>query len=1144
MNTPSLERYPFDYTGEATTNLVENELHVIPPGKKDKIFTLLEGAAFSRSIKLRLGDGSYLRPWVDFQPVNLYPEATAAVAEACTGMVMIINESVSGYVYADYQVVGSKYDHNTKALEDLLWSATKDDRPVFWPDILDRPSVFPPAPHHHDIFNDTYGWDARILLVDTWTTEVLERADEERLAGIDAAVKIVDAYLNKRFTQINEIIDTHINTKHAHAETKTQVGLGSLVNIPTATVDQARNGDRYDLRLTVAGAEAILTDALNAYSANLMKQGILPVSRWGNLTYLEPGVSGSFEGSAEVTTADARMSVLEVDGTLVRLRPGTNGTSIGVYYDYMLNAFTDPLGGQLIKTNTQYWPAAMGSAYKPYRLFKSTPDVLWGVAYQVSAFPAINNKYFIAVTGSSFDSSKHDVAFVNNTYTHSEYGVRTLTDRAYLTIADGYVYCVDYCPWGTTRKVGFVILRVSVADIKSKTDVTWEFLKGWTAVGGIGGTMTGDSINMAPVETSSNAADNPMILVDAPMIATLYRSSWMFYVVSDSPGVLRIAMGGMMHYYTTQLMRVQAIGFRCLVNVNTRTAQWVDSPKQFRCRINNGDLANLSMDANAATALDQSKMNCASTQAGSGGDEHGVSYIDFKTGYYMKSYISNILNTQLYWEIGRIANWTDKVGGWDIVNRQIQRIRKDPDSPTFGSEANNSLMTPIGLNGNKILFRTMDENNAEKSVRASYGTNSNYTYNVVYNGAYVGYEPTSDRVKTTLDVWKYRYISVLNNNVVTNWGSIIVPHASSAPTTIDADGNYGAVDGITWDTNEVYAEALAFARTLDIGQVVTGAWCDIMVPQDASMPLLAIVAVRYTTTLGQSWTNYVTRVNYTGVRTGKITGFKLVTTGYLTTRLAVDNSSGSNDNRHKQPGWVIHRLGNKLLCAAGNSTISAVPGGLTSHMVVFSYDIAAGTLALHPNNPAIYTTPWAGQISAYPCVLPNYGMCMQDEAIASSSFGTILGLQPMGTTEAQWLAYSHAAHANSFAIMAQEVKQGWSVYFTEAVPVILNGREGTAPITSIDLTTIKANPANSTFYVYVVENNGAMSYRITATEEAPTINKMYIGTIATSGNAISNIMLKKRSRIGIYQISDTRSGTSIPVSTGMPFQIGDWSWDS
>ncbi|QXO09981.1 hypothetical protein pEaSNUABM37_00020 [Erwinia phage pEa_SNUABM_37] len=1145
MNTPSLERYPFDYTGEATTNLVDGELHVIPPGKKNKIFSLLEGAAFSRSIKLRYGDGTYLRPWVDFQPAYLYPEATQAVGDACTGLVMIINESVSGYVYAEYQVVGDRYQHNSKAVEDLLWAAVSDDRPVFWPDILDRPSVFPPAPHTHDIFNETYGWDERVLLVDTWTTEVLETADNERLEGIRAAVQTVEAYLTQRFSQVNQIVDTHINTKHAHAETKAQAGFGSLVNIPTATIDQARNGDRLDLRLTVAGAEAILTDALTAYSANLMKQGILPISRWGNLTYLEPGVSGSFEGSAQISTVDSRMSVLEVDGTLVRLRSGTNGTSVGIYYDYMLNAVTDPLGASMIKTNTQYWPAAMGATYKPYRLFRSTSDVLWGLAYQVSAFPTLNNKYFIALTGSSFDSSKHDVAFVNSTYTHSEYGLRSITDRAHLTIIDGYVYCVDYCPWGNTRKVGFVILRVPVADIKSKTDVTWEFLKGWTATGGIGGTMTGDSINMAAREYSTVASDNPMILGDAPMEATLYRSSWMFYVVSDSPGVLRIAMGGMMHYYTTQRLQVQSIGFRCLVNVNTKTAQWVDSPKQMRVRINNGDLANISLDTTDAAKLNQMQLALAVGQGTQGGDEHGCYFIDYNTGYYMKSYITNILNVSIAWETGRIANWTNKIAAWDIVGRQVVRDRRQVDNPTFGSPVNNSLMQPYGLTGNRMLLRVLNESNNMKLVRASYGTNNNYTYNVTNVGAVKGYEPTADRVDAPEINWNYRAISYLNGSSLSMWGSVLIPYMNSAPTTINAaDGTYANTTGVTWDVNELNAAALAFARTLDIGAVVTDARCDIFVPQDASLPILATIWTRHTTTLGATSRIYVTGVNYSGARTGNITGYSLKTSGYFYNDSVVDRASpGSNNNTGQQPGMTVHRVGNDLIITAGSSTQTSVPGGLAAHFACFSYNLTTG--AITPTNyKLIDTNPYTGGIGWFPMILPGYGTLLLDRDMAGQTFGTLMGVLPMGNTVADFNSFNAGDKTDRFVIMAQEVKQGWMIYFTEEVPVILNGREGTAPITAIDLTTVKANPANTTFYCYAVETNGVMSYRITATEEAPTINKMYIGTIVTSGNAISNIRLNKRSRIGIYQISDTKSGTSIPVSTGLPFQRGDWSWDS
>lgn len=1146
MNTPSLERYPFDYTGEATTNRVANELHVIPPGKKDKIFTLLEGAAFSRSIKLHYGDGTPLRPWIDFQPVNLYPEATAAVAEACTGMVKILNESVSGYIYADYQVVGTKYGHNSQAVEDLLWSATKDERAVFWPDIEDRPSVFPPTPHHHDIFNDTYGWNARILLVDAWTTEVLENADGSRLKGIETAAALVESYLDKRFGHINELIDTHAETEHAHAETKKQVGFSALVNIPTATVDQARNGDRTDLRLTVAGAEAILTDALEAYSANLMKQGILPVSRWGNLTYLEPGVAGSFEGSGQVANNDVRTSIMEVDGTLVRLRPGTNGTSIGVYYDYVLNAFTEPSTAKMVKTNTQYWPAAMGQDYKPYRLFRATPDVIWGLAYKVSDFPTLNNKCFVALTGSSFDSTKHDVTFVNTTYTHSEYGVRSLTDRATLTIVDNYVYCVDYCPWGVDRKVGFVVLRIPVSAIKANAECTWEFLTGWTATGGIGGTMTGDSINMAAKEFSTVAGDNPLILADANITGTLYRGSWMFYIVSDAPGILRIAMGGMMHYLTTQKLNSQSLGFRCLVNVNTRTAQWVDAPKQIRVRVLNGNLATIAADANDAFKLNQTQMNCAPAMGGTGGDEFGLTYIDLKTGKYMKSYIFGIVNRGITWELGEITNWTTPVAGWDIVGRQVSTIKRVADSATFGSEVNNSLVMPIGLPNNKILLRVMDENASQKWVRASYGTNDNYDYNVVNIGTVKGYEPTADRELTTDPNDLYRYMSYLNGSTLVNWGSILHPYSDTAPRVFDADGKFDmATDAVTWDVTELNAAALAFAQTLDVSAVVTDARCDIFVPQDAALPLIATVIVRYATPNGATARLYVTRVDYSGPRTGNITGYTLRATGHFFGTLVVDRSAMLISNIAQQPGMTIHRVGNDLLCTVGSSTQSEVPGSVTARMAMFTYSLTTGEITpIDLLGGTLATPPWQGSFGWYPLVLPGHGTLLVDQDMSVQTFGTLMGVLPMGVTATDFIGFDTADKSKRFVLMAQEVKQGWIVYFTEEVPVILNGREGLAPLTSIDLSTVKANPANSTFYVYVVEANGAMSYRITATEEAPTINKMFIGTIITSGNAINNIILRKRSRIGIYQLSDTRSGTSIPVSTGLPFQIGDWSWDS
>lgn len=1148
MNVPILERYPFDVTGEATTNRVEGELHIIPPGNKDKVFALREGAAFSKHIKLRHADGTDLIPWRDYQPVFLYPEATEAVGEACTGLVMILNESITGYLYADYQVVGAQYGHNSRTVEDLLWAVITDERPVFWEDIVNRPSQFPPSYHTHDIFNDTYGWDERITWVDQFTQNVLEQADSDKTTSVLHYIDHLETFLTNSYNQAIDLINKHAATADVHADSKAAVGLPLLDNIATATVDQARMGDRYDLRLTVSGAEAILTDALNDYSANLMKQGILPVSRWGNLTYLEPGVAGSFEGSSGFSTVDGRPMVLEVDGTMVRLRPGSNGTSLGVYYDYMLNAFADPGSATLVKTNTQYWPAAMGREYKPFQMRKSTPDVLVGYAYRVADFPLLSQRMFIAITGESFDSTKHDVAFVNDTYTHSEYGTRTLTDRACFTIVDNYVYCVDYCPWGVSRKVGFVILRVPVSAVKANTDVTWEFLTNWTASGGIGGVMTGDSINMAYKEASVNAADNPMILMDPDMTATLYRSSWMFFIASDSPGVLKIAMGGLMHYYTTQQLNTQPIGFRCLVNVNNRTASWVDAPKQIRVRIGPGGLKDPRIDYNSAFELNQRKLNCAArNNDGNVGDEHGLTYINRFTGYYMKSYITNIINVDTLWEIGRIKNFTTFANAWDIVNRDIEMIRLSADEATFGSPVKNSLNTPLGLPNGQVLVKVQNEQNKVAFSRAQWGspTGRNFTYNLLNLGPIKGYPPSSNRFDMpTLTYNRFRYISYLYNGTLVNWGSILTPFESSAPVNIDANGAYSSTSEIIWDVNELLNAANTFARTTEVGPSLIDAYCDIFVPQDPALPLLAIVSVRYSTAAGASHRYYMTKVNYNGPRTGNITGYSLSPAQFQMVENLTNNSNGRYDGRRKQPGLCISRIGNQLQCIVGSGVVSAVPGGLGSSMLLFSYNLDTGQGVKNATQDAIGTNPWDGGIGWHPLCVEGEGLCLAQADMEASALGTVLLAKPCGSTMAAWNSLDLTDRSDVFVLLSQQVEAGWNIYFTEEVPVILNGREGVAPITSINLTSVKANPANTTFYVYVVENNGAMSYRIAAVEEQPTINKMFIGTIVTTGSAVGNIQLSKRSRIGIYQISDTKTGSSIPVSTGLPFQAGDWSWDN
>jgi hypothetical protein len=95
---------------------------------------------------------------------------------------------------------------------------------------------------------------------------------------------------------------------------------------------------------------------------------------------------------------------------------------------------------------------------------------------------------------------------------------------------------------------------------------------------------------------------------------------------------------------------------------------------------------------------------------------------------------------------------------------------------------------------------------------------------------------------------------------------------------------------------------------------------------------------------------------------------------------------------------------------------------------------------------------------------------------------------------------------------------------------------------TIDLTTIQANPANTTFYVYVQIQNGAPKYVITTTHQAESATSVYLGTIVTGGSQIASISVRKATRLDIYRPSTTKVGSAISVSAGTPDAASHLNW--
>ena len=250
--TPTIIKYPEDFTGRSLDNLVAGEKRDVP-AELERAFAPRHGAFYSASVKIFTSANKALVPNVDFKCVRLHPEATLrAGQEVCTA-IWITNKAVAGKVRVDYQVVGGEFSASTSAIMDSIEDLQLDNRNVEWENgIIGKPTTYPPSPHLHPL-SQIYGFE--------YVVDVLERLNQSILTG-DAAsheliynkirmvmeqVAIDVAALQTAITEANNYIRAHmIDRTNPHEVTAVQVGLGLVPNFSMATNDEHLAGSRTD----------------------------------------------------------------------------------------------------------------------------------------------------------------------------------------------------------------------------------------------------------------------------------------------------------------------------------------------------------------------------------------------------------------------------------------------------------------------------------------------------------------------------------------------------------------------------------------------------------------------------------------------------------------------------------------------------------------------------------------------------------------------------------------------------------------------------------------------------------------------------------------------------------------------------------
>jgi len=184
MATLTSPQYPFDPTGQATTNKVIGELQPLMGGGNENFIFLIPAAtpffadSMTMNFKSLQGD---IRPLIlgkDYYFSHHFVGATRACGKPVFGSVTMLNNELRGTViFNPYQTVGGEWTVDPATTLQILADKAHNPRVTSWESVAGYPSIFPPVPHE---------WNLRDMVGMTKVVEAVNRVVDALMARASA----------------------------------------------------------------------------------------------------------------------------------------------------------------------------------------------------------------------------------------------------------------------------------------------------------------------------------------------------------------------------------------------------------------------------------------------------------------------------------------------------------------------------------------------------------------------------------------------------------------------------------------------------------------------------------------------------------------------------------------------------------------------------------------------------------------------------------------------------------------------------------------------------------------------------------------------------------------------------------------------
>jgi hypothetical protein len=875
-----------------------------------------------------------------------------------------------------------------------------------------------------------------------------------------------------------------------------------------------------------AYSQTEITDKVNS----LIPVGLLPLSRYGALSYLPAGVAGSFESGTTLLSPKDTAMALEDDGTLVYLRNGGNGSTRGAFYAYLKDALTTA-NLQPIKTNRRYQPTYFPAGTTAAYIINCSDSVVMGRLQDANG---VLGDYFISLTNGTLDDREHVGAIITVAAWNN-------LGRGEAMVAGAFVYL--FIPAGANQDpFDIAVYTIPVAAIQAGGNVTYTQVTGIT-VNGFSGTVTGQAtIRLANKLSSYVAADKPLVLMETGtyLATNVFHYEIPYLVSAVAPdGKIRTKAIGMTYFNNATRA--------CYTNI---TFSWVFDPAT----------KTASLDPGFTT---QSKVNDNGTTIVPSGPVFNTANYADGTAFPWNSYASNCYQggPKLFqFRVGQIAgqqtltrvditNWTNKYEALKSFQNTVANMASVNVTANFGSAIGGQLVGPIPMSDTRMMISAVGLNKAgliaEGLAFSDLEAAPTYTYQSIYNGSFSGYRPSAVR-GTVADqgvdpnIFNAPVVEVSGATVKLSGARFMDGYRLSGKQVLNPDfTSSGAVS--------ISQAALTKLKTLAIAALGIGSakatYIEAVVPQNTVVKPFGLLTALLADNTACIW---VVPFTITGGNAQAVTDLSLGTISPQFVIVGAGYGTGIPTIQNDIPllgGVIIYEVANAFLIGLTPLPQTSVTGSSPNFSLRFKYNKTSGQFVFNQGFGANSFTLRHSTYHYYASPTLGFGQMRGVEATDFSDDLTKSVFAPIGTTEAQFDAWAGNPPQSSFKVLvSQDVSQGWVVYFTEATPVVLSGQAFTLLPTSLNLSTMFGAYANKTFYIYVKLIGGVAQYEISQTVQAESSVCMYIGKVITDATKITSINVNKVTRLDNYRVSNLPVGSAIPVSTGSPTDPDSLSW--